>query len=253
MSERREYCFICGKIDKENDIALFRVPSGKLEDWQKQICRPGLRKSSLLCEVHFEDSEIDRGPVIQNELHRAPRRHLISKNVIPTQHLESKYYTVSINCNNLNLFLKCVAAPDFHTPKRKRQPLKPRLVNIGAPAGTFIIIINNLISFNPYKVTFLLFIGGPRVRSNTQPVKRPKSQILHKSLAAAAASTLFLESPLSDQPRSQLECGVNDSSFCNLNTNNLVNQQGITCLTGGLLNTFKIVNHITKSKYSNLF
>lgn len=80
-----QYCFICGKIDQENWKILFEVPIDKVDEWQKVIAKPGLKKRSLLCEEHFEETDIDKGFQLGDLFQLATRRQLVSKVVLPTR------------------------------------------------------------------------------------------------------------------------------------------------------------------------
>jgi hypothetical protein len=87
-------CFICGVIDKENDKSLFYVPSGKLEEWQKIVTKPGLKKTSKLCEEHFEKCEIFKGVQVGNDFVPTTRNRLLTKSVVPTKNLGGSHYTL---------------------------------------------------------------------------------------------------------------------------------------------------------------
>jgi len=86
-SKANEYCFICGGIDKENDISLFYIPSGKFSVWERLIVKPGLTARSRLCEAHFEPGEIDKGVLVGDTFVRRPRARLLTKDVVPSKNL----------------------------------------------------------------------------------------------------------------------------------------------------------------------
>ena len=86
-SKAKEYCFICGGIDKENDVSLFYIPSGKFSVWQRIIVKPGLTARSRLCEAHFLPSEIHKGVIVEGKFVKKPRARLFSKDVVPSKHL----------------------------------------------------------------------------------------------------------------------------------------------------------------------
>jgi hypothetical protein len=82
-SGKRKYCFICGLMEK--GISLFRVPSGKLKLWSESILKPGLTTRSLLCEAHFDISEISKNVKVGSEYIKLPRTRLVSKDVLPSK------------------------------------------------------------------------------------------------------------------------------------------------------------------------
>ncbi|KZS02701.1 Uncharacterized protein APZ42_000154, partial [Daphnia magna] len=85
------------------------------ENWRNgknQIVKPGLTKSSKLCEAHFDKSEIHKGHQIGNEYVPAARNRLLTKQVVPTKNLEG-----------------------IGTFKRTRNALKPRILNDSSTAG----------------------------------------------------------------------------------------------------------------------
>jgi hypothetical protein len=84
-------CFIFGVIDKESDKSSCFVPSGKLEEWQKIIAKPGLTKALKLCEAHFEKSEIHKGHQVGNDFVPATRNRLLTKNLVPTKDLPGSF------------------------------------------------------------------------------------------------------------------------------------------------------------------
>lgn len=68
--KKRKTCFICGNLygsssreEDKREIHCFSVPKSKLEEWQHHIS--GLKPSSLLCPIHFEDKYINKGKTIQ--------------------------------------------------------------------------------------------------------------------------------------------------------------------------------------------
>lgn len=135
-SMNKEYCFICGGIDKENDISLFTIPSGKFSVWEKLIVKQGLVARSKLCEIHFEQSEICKGFLVGDKFVRNPRARLISKEIVPSKHLGGKlicYSNFNRRSDTLIFVVRCTP-----TPKRTRQALKPCILNIGSPAGEYI-------------------------------------------------------------------------------------------------------------------
>nr|SVE79269.1 EOG090X0KP6 [Daphnia lumholtzi] len=96
----------------ENDKSLFYVPSGKLEEWQKIVTKPGLKKTSKLCEEHFEKCEIFKGVQVGNDFVPTTRNRLLTKSVVPTKNLGGTA-----------------------TYKHTRKVLKPCILNIGSTAG----------------------------------------------------------------------------------------------------------------------
>lgn len=72
-SKAKEYCFICGGIDKENYVSLFYIPYGKFSVWQRIIVKPGLTARSRLCEAHFLPSEIDKEVIVEGKFVKKPK------------------------------------------------------------------------------------------------------------------------------------------------------------------------------------
>ena len=85
--KKRKTCFICGNLYRSGSCEkgnkkfhCFQVPKHKLEEWKHRVC--GLKASSLLCHIHFEDKYINKGKTIQGVFYP----HMIwrlSDNAIP--------------------------------------------------------------------------------------------------------------------------------------------------------------------------
>ena len=75
-SLKRKYCLICGIIyEKDNKkVGLFSVPINKLTSWQTII--PKLEKSSRICSIHFDDSDINKGFRVGENFHDHARWRL---------------------------------------------------------------------------------------------------------------------------------------------------------------------------------
>ena len=72
-------CFCCGNVsDKENvgKVSLFHVPKNNFDSWNYIF--PGLTKSSLLCERHFEEKDITRGIYVLGVFHPNERVKLLA-------------------------------------------------------------------------------------------------------------------------------------------------------------------------------
>jgi len=94
-----DYCFICGKIESENEVSCYGVPPGKLAEWQKLILKSVLTQRSRLCEKHF-DKAINKGNQTATEFVPAVKPRLLSRNVVPTQHLGGNNTSLYYNyCN----------------------------------------------------------------------------------------------------------------------------------------------------------
>ena len=67
-------CFVsnCASTgDKGNlELHFFVVPKGKLEEWQAQIpFKTGLVQTSKFCSLHFKESSIKKGNVVQDKFY----------------------------------------------------------------------------------------------------------------------------------------------------------------------------------------
>ena len=98
-------CFVsnCSSNKEQENVGLnyFIVPKGKLEEWQAQIPhKTGLVKTSRFCSLHFKESSIKKGNVIQDQFIPLKQWRL-HKDALPELHLGkfiSKYSPLSVTC-----------------------------------------------------------------------------------------------------------------------------------------------------------
>lgn len=78
-TKTKSVCFICGVIreDENQKIGLFGVPKNELTSWQSII--PKLKRTSKLCEKHFDKSDVIKGITIYHDFHPAERWRLFHK------------------------------------------------------------------------------------------------------------------------------------------------------------------------------
>ena len=68
-------CFLCDSIlssDQENEKNhFFHATELNIENWQTVVTKPGLNKSSRLCNRHFDQDDIVKGKTIQGVFYPA--------------------------------------------------------------------------------------------------------------------------------------------------------------------------------------
>ncbi len=57
----KKFCHICGNIqgNENRNVSIFTIPKKKLSSWQLII--PQVKQNSVLCERHFDPSDIVKG------------------------------------------------------------------------------------------------------------------------------------------------------------------------------------------------
>ena len=72
--------------------SLFKVPKGKLVEWQAIIPKKGMKDSSTICWRHFNDDDLIKGGLYDNVF--IPRNDYwhLRRGAVPRHHLGIKHY-----------------------------------------------------------------------------------------------------------------------------------------------------------------
>jgi len=88
-----------GKSKVKTKFPVMEYLLAKLAEWQKLILKSVLTQRSRLCEKHF-DKAINKGNQTATEFVPAVKPRLLSRNVVPTQHLGGNNTSLYYNyCN----------------------------------------------------------------------------------------------------------------------------------------------------------